>query len=81
MMKEWETGVPVECGPDWNWNVVTEAVHRGPHPTAMTDYVIALFADDIAYQQKAGSVNVFNWEELQQRRPANLKISPVAVVP
>jgi hypothetical protein len=42
---------------------------------------IALFAEDIGYQERAGFCKVFTWEEIQQIRPKNLKISPVAVVP
>ena len=81
-LKEWQTaGIPVDCGPDWEWAVTCEAVQRGPHPLALTAESIQLFADDIAYQQRAGFCKVLTWEELQDLRPPNLKISPVAVVP
>jgi hypothetical protein len=43
--------------------------------------LVALFADNIAYQTKAGFCKVFLWDNLQCTQPANLKISPVAVVP
>jgi hypothetical protein len=80
-MKAWRQGIPVDCGPDWNWDVITAAVAHGPHPTARTQDSIALFAEDIEYQVKGGFCKVYRWDELQQLRPANLKISPVAVVP
>jgi hypothetical protein len=66
---------------DWDWSVIEAAVERGPHPTARTPESITLFTKDIEYQIKAGFCQVFPWEELKHCLPANLKISPVAVVP
>ncbi len=58
----------------------TAAVDHGPHPTAQTQDSIALFKEDIEYQVKAGFCKVYLWDNLQTLRPANLKISPVAVI-
>ena len=80
-MKAWRQGIPVDCGPDWTWAVIAAAVAHGPHPTARTQDSIALFAEDIDYQVKGGFCKVYLWTDLQKLRPANLKISPVAVVP
>jgi hypothetical protein len=80
-LEEWERGIQVDCGENWTWEVIEEAVLHGAHPSAQTPESIALFADDISYQQQAGFCQVFTWEELQRLCPANLKISPVAVVP
>lgn len=80
-LREWEQGIKVDCGEDWDWSVVEEAVARGPHPSAQTDESYELFRDDIAYQEQAGFCKVYTWSELQAKRPSNLKVSPVAVVP
>ncbi len=80
-LKEWRHGIEVDCGPDWTWDVIEAAVARGPHPIACTPKAIALFEEDIEYQQRAGFCKVIPWEELKQRQPSNLKISPVAAVP
>ncbi len=77
----WRHGIDVNCGPDWDWEVIKVAVARGPHPTATTPDAIALFKEDIAYQVKVGFSRVMLWEDLQRLRPTNLKILPVAVVP
>jgi hypothetical protein len=61
--------------------VIEAAVECNPHPTAWTPKSIALFIEDIEYQIKAGFCRVFLWEEVQHCLPANLKISPVGVVP
>lgn len=80
-LTEWRHGIEVDCGPDWTWDVIEDAVARGPHPTARTPEAIALFEEDIEYQRRAGFCKIFTWEELKQTRPTNLKISPVAAVP
>ncbi len=78
---DWQQGIQVNCGPNWDLDTCQAAVDQGPHPSAMTPNLIDLFATDIGYQEKAGFCKVFTWEELVKRRPKNLKISPVAVVP
>jgi hypothetical protein len=79
-LREGRHGIPVDYGPDWLWDIIQAAVWHGPHPTACTPELVALFADDIAYQTKAAFCIVFLWDDLQCTQPANLKISPVAVV-
>ncbi len=80
-LRKWQQGIPADCGPDWERSVIEAAVDRGPHPTARTPESIALFIKDIEYQIKAGFCRVFLWEDIKHCLPANLKISPVAVVP
>ncbi len=79
-LNKWRHGIEVDCGPDWSWEVVEAAIARGPHLTATTPDLIALFKEDIAYQVKAGFCKVMLWEDLNCLRPSNLKILPVAVV-
>jgi hypothetical protein len=80
-LSEWETGVPVDCGAPWEWDTVVAAVEKGAHKSATTDESIALIAEDVDYQVKAGYAEIVSWAELCQRRPKNLKVSPLAVVP
>jgi hypothetical protein len=80
-LHEWQQGIKVNCGPEWDPATIKAAVERGPHPSAMTPEAIALFREDIGYQEKAGFCKVFTWDELQTLKPTTLKISPVAVVP
>ncbi len=80
-LNKWRHGIEVDCSPDWSWDVVEAAIARGPHPTVTTPDLIALFKEDIAYQEKAGFCKVMLWEDLNRLCPSNLKISPVAVVP
>lgn len=81
-LHEWATdGVPVDCGPDWEWEVIQQAVARGPHRSAMETENIALVHEDIQYQVDAGFSRIVLWSDLQKQRPSKLKISPMAVVP
>jgi hypothetical protein len=80
-LQKWESGVPVDCGPDWAWETIEAAVQHGAHQSATTPESIALIAEDVAYQVKAGYARIISWKELQLLRPANLKVSPLAVVP
>jgi hypothetical protein len=80
-LAEWETGVPVDCGAPWAWETITAAVEKGAHKSATTKESIALIAEDVAYQVKAGYAEIVSWDELCRRRPTNLKVSPLAVVP
>jgi hypothetical protein len=81
-LHEWATnGVPVDCGPNWEWEIVEQAVARGPHRSAMEKDNIALVHEDIQYQVDAGFSRIVLWSDLKKLRPPKLKISPMAVVP
>lgn len=36
-LHDWKEGIQVDCGADWEWCTIEEAVARGPHPTANTE--------------------------------------------
>jgi len=36
VLHKWKEGIEVDCGDDWDWATIEEAVLRGPHPTANT---------------------------------------------
>jgi hypothetical protein len=80
-LKEWETGVPVDCGEPWKWETIEAAVNKGAHKSATSEESIQLIAEDVAYQVKAGYAEIVSWAELCRSRPKNLKVSPLAVVP
>jgi hypothetical protein len=74
-------GVPVDCGPDWQWDAVLAAVAGSPHRSALDPENIALVHEDVQYQVDAGFSKIVLWEDLNQLKPRRLKISPIAVVP
>ena len=80
-LKDWQAGVTVDCGPDWSPATIQQAINQGPNPSALTPESLELFQEDIAYQVQAGFSEVVLLEQLMKDPPANLKFSPVAVVP
>jgi hypothetical protein len=80
-LRDWEEGVPVECGEDWTLEEIEAAVAQGPHQSAQTPEALELIQEDIAYQVRAGYAEIVEWSWLKENLPAQLKISPLAVVP
>jgi hypothetical protein len=81
-LHQWGTeGVPVDCGPGWEWDAVLAAVARGPHLSAMDPENIPLVHEDVQYQVDAGFSKIVLWDDLKKLKPRKLKISPIAVVP
>jgi hypothetical protein len=78
---EWQSGVPVDCGPDWSDAALDAAIFKGNHISAMTPDAIKLVRDDVGYQVDAGFCSIVPWDILRSNRPPSLKISPLAVVP
>jgi hypothetical protein len=63
-LREWEDGVPVDCGKSWTWEAITAAVEKGARKSATSDESIALIAEYVAYQVAAGYAQIVTWEEL-----------------
>ena len=63
-LREWETGVPVDCGAPWAWETIEAAVEKGAHKSATSEESIALIAEDVAYQVAAGYAEVILWDDL-----------------
>jgi hypothetical protein len=63
-LREWEDGVPVDCGKPWTWEAITAAVEKGAHKSATSYKSIVLIAEDVAYQVAAGYAQIVTWEEL-----------------
>jgi hypothetical protein len=80
-LRQWEEGVPVDCGENWTLDQILAAIQQGPHKSALTPEAITLIEEDVAYQVQAGYAQVVDWEELQRNLPPKLKVSPLAVVP
>ena len=59
-LQQWEEGVPVDCGPEWAWETIEAAVQHGAHQLATTPESIALIAEDVAYQVKAGYARIIS---------------------
>ena len=81
-LRQWGTDIGlVNYGPDWDWDVIEQAVARGPHRGALDPYNAVTVQEYIQYQVEAGFSYIFPWEEVRKLGPRKLKVSPMAVVP
>ena len=80
-LREWEEGVPVDCGEDWTREMIEAAIHQGPHKSPLTPEAMQLIEEDVAYQVRAGYAQIVEWAWLKDNMPSQLKVSPLAVVP
>ena len=80
-LERWSNGVPVDCGPPWSQKAMVTAVSRGPHTSALTPDARQLITDEMDYQVAAGFSEIMTWAEVQALKPAQLKVSPLAVIP
>ena len=81
-LRQWGTkGVPVNCGPDWDWIVIEQSVARGPHRSLMDTEHEATVKEDIQYQVEAGFSQIIPWEEVHKLKPKDMKVSPMTEIP
>jgi hypothetical protein len=64
-LKEWEQGVPVDCGEPWAPEAIRLAVERGPHRSALTPDAMALIEEEIQYQIAAGFSEIVMWDDIR----------------
>ncbi len=80
-LREWESGVPVDCGADWSREAIDLAIQKGPHRSALDATTMQTVHEDVHYQVEAGFSSIVLWDNIKEALPKRLKISPLAVVP
>ena len=76
-LEQWASGVLGSCGEPWS----AAAVNRGPHTSALTPEARILIEEEMQYQIQAGLSEMVRWDSMCGLHPANLKVSPLAVIP
>ena len=76
-----KNGCPVDAGEDWTIEQINDALERGPHKSAYLDGASAFLRRETTEKIKNGYARVVKWSDIKDNVPANLKISPVAMVP
>eukprot|EP00956_Cyclotella_meneghiniana_P024897 scaffold50778_cov74-Cyclotella_meneghiniana.AAC.1 len=74
-------GCPCNTGKDWTKEQLWAAVERGPHVSALEPDAIEQMEQEIAEKQKQGQVKVVLWDDIKDNPPAQLKVSPLAMIP
>ena len=76
-----EEGCPVDCGPNWSRERVTDAIRRGPHKSAYLPGAVEFLQTETEEKVRNGYARVVRWKDIKDNIPLLLKISPVAMVP
>ena len=74
-------GCPVDCGEDWTMDQLLAALRYGAHPSAKDPVARQCLLDETRDKVKQGFARVMKWKDLMHSPPANLKLSPVAMIP
>ena len=80
-LQQWASGVSASCGDPWSDTAIQAAVERGPHTSALTPEARVLIEEEMQYQIQAGFSEMVTWDSMRGSHPANLKVSPLAVIP
>jgi hypothetical protein len=74
-------GCPVESGKPWTKQQMTSAVERGPHISALAPDAIEAHLADAKEKVAHKQFWVVLWDEIKDKPPPHLKISPLTMVP
>ncbi|KAL7458421.1 hypothetical protein ACHAWC_009998 [Mediolabrus comicus] len=74
-------GCPTLTGNNWSREMIEAAIARGTHKSARSPEAIAYFQSEIEQKLAAGQVKVYNWDDIKDNLPPQMKISPLALVP
>jgi hypothetical protein len=74
-------GCPCNTGKPWTKSQMWAAVERGPHVSALQKEAIEQLKGEIAEKVRVGQCRVVNWDDIKHNPPAQLKISPLAMIP
>ena len=74
-------GCPVNSGSDWTVDMMTAAITRGPHKSALDPEAMAQLQDEVKEKVKVGQATVVLWDDIKDSPPSQLKISPIAMIP
>jgi hypothetical protein len=74
-------GCPTNTGQPWTKEMITAAVERGPHVSALEPAAIQQLKAEIEDKVRVGQCKVVLWDEIKENPPEQLKISPLAMIP
>ena len=74
-------GCPVQSGADWTVQMMTAAIEKGPHTSALDKDAMEQLQTEVAEKVKVGQAKVVLWDDIKHRPPKELKVSPIAMIP
>jgi hypothetical protein len=74
-------GCPADTGPNWDLDLLDEAVRHGAHPSAKEPLTAEALLTETMRKVDEGFAQLIPWRVLRERLPPKLKISPIAAIP
>jgi len=74
-------GCPVLSGQPWSLHEIEAAIARGNHASALSPAAVAFHASQLEVKLAEQQCRVVAWDEIKHNHPAQLKVSPLAMVP
>ena len=71
-----EDGCPVDCGPNWSCERITDAIRCGSHKSAYLPGAVEFLQKETDEKVKNGYARVVRWKDIKDNIPLLLKISP-----
>ena len=73
-------GCPTRTEKQWTREQIVAAVTRGPHVSALIPAAMAQHQIDVDEKVANGQAQVVLWDNIKDRLPPELKISPIAMI-
>jgi hypothetical protein len=74
-------GCPTQTGKPWSPAVMTAAVERGPHASALQPEAAEQLWLEVEEKVRKGQARLVQWDDIKHNPPPQLKISPIAMIP
>ena len=82
LLMEYATlGCPTDTGKQWTPSQMQAAIDRGPHISALDPNAITQLHEEVQQKVANGQARIVNWDDIKDDPPAELKISPLAMIP
>jgi hypothetical protein len=82
LLAEWsQLGCPTRTGKPWSKQEKWEAVAWGPHQSSLSPKALAHITEESIEKVQAGQAKLVMWDDRNDDPPAQLKISPIVVIP
>jgi hypothetical protein len=74
-------GCPAKTGKPWTREEMEAAIKKGPHVSALEPAARSQLQKEVMEKEAKGAVKVVLWEDIKDNPPAELKVSPIAMIP
>jgi hypothetical protein len=74
-------GCPTKTGRNWTKDEMEAAINKGAHPSALVQEATEQLRRETMEKVSKGQARIVRWDDIKHDPPAELKISPIAMIP